>query len=635
MKHKLYAPLMLSTLNEKSREQYLEKMTKAGTDFLFIAPNRLFGEENEAQFENYAESLRFFERKGFKCGAWISTIGLCGRLSDHNLELTKDFGLVKGMLNEGYPGTDQFCFLSEGLFAYTVETIRLCINAGSRMIMLDDDLCLSLRGLGCACDKHLEIFYSKFGSRPSREEIYQNVTGGAPNRYRTLWMETVGDSLKDFCARLRAEVDAIDPTVRMGFCSGYTSWDEEGADALTLAKILAGNTRPFLRLTGAPYWIWTDRFKGQSLASIVEFVREQIVWCDGVDIELFDENDSYPRPRHIIPASYVEIYDQCVRFSGNVGAFKYMYDYVSGPDYENGYLRAHIANKPLRDWIDANALESDEGVIVIDKMRKLEEVTLPEDGGHWQYTTEVFRHGQRFISKNSIPVKYTGMDNTCVAFGECARFFDPTTYKKGVILDLPAAVILQQRGYDVGLKSYCKETAWKETYGPDQIVNISESVQSGTMYRIETAENACVLSEYIFQDESHSPSCYRYDAPDGVQYLVYAFDGNSAPTMESSIYCSYYRQHQLVDAIRDMGGNVPAITYEAPDLYTIAKSDEDSLSVWLANIRPDTVYEPVFELEDTYTRCDVIGGSAFLKDGKLVFETNIPAYECAGFRLYK
>lgn len=635
MKHKLYAPLMLSTLNAETRKRYLEKMKKAGTDFVFVAPNRLFGDENEAQFENFRESLRFFESNGFPCGAWISTIGLCGRLSEHDQALTKDFDLVKGMLNEGYPGTDQFCFLSDGLFAHTVETIRLCIEAGAKMVMLDDDLCLSLRGLGCACDKHMELFYNKFGSRPGREEIYKQVTCGAPNRYRTLWMETVGDSLKDFCARLRAEVDAIDPTVRMGFCSGYTSWDEEGADALTLAKILAGNTRPFLRLTGAPYWVWSNRFNGQSLASIIEFVREQTVWCDGVDIELFDENDSYPRPRHIVPAAYCEIYDQCIRFAGNVGAFKYMYDYSSGPDYENGYLRAHLAHKPLRDWIDENALENDEGVIVIDKMRKLAEVTLPEDGGHWPYTTEVFRHGQRFINKNTIPVKYTGTDNTCVIFGECARFFDPTAYKQGVILDLPAAVVLQERGYDVGLKAYSKEVAWNETFGPDKIVGIGEAIKSGTMYRIEAADDARVLSEYIFQDKTKAPSCYRYDAPDGVQYLVYAFDGNSAPTVESPIYCSYYRQRQLVDAIRGMGGKVPVITYEAPNLYAVAKSDEDSIAVWLANINPDTVYAPVFELEDAYTRCDVIGGRAHLEAGKLVFETDIPAYECAGFRLYK
>lgn len=635
MEHKLYAPLMLNTLSKETRIIYAEKLKKAGTDFVFVAPERLFGEENEAQMENLAESLRFFNENGFPCGVWISTIGLCQRLSAHNMELTKDFNLIKGMLNEGFPGSDQFCFLGGGLFEHIVKTIRLCIKAGARMIMLDDDMCLSLRGLGCACDAHLELFYKKFGSRPGREEIYKNVVSGEPNRYRTLWMETMGESLKEFCADLRAEVDAVDPTIRMGFCTGYTSWDEEGVDALTLAKILAGNNRPFMRLTGAPYWIWTDRFKGQSMASIIEFVREQAIWCKDEDIELFDENDSYPRPRYIIPASYCEIYDQCLRFSSDVGAFKYMYDYSSGPDYENGYLRAHLKNKPLRDWIDANTPENDEGIIVIDKMRKLAEVTLPENGKHWNYTTEVFHHGQRFINKNAIPVKYTGNDNTCVVFGECARFFDPAAYKKGIILDLPAAIILQQRGFDTGLSDYSEETAWRETYSPGEQVYISEVIPSGTMYRIKTKDNARVLSNYVFQDESTSPSSYRYDAPDGISYLVYAFDGNSAPTMESPIYCSYYRQQQLVDAIREMGGSVAAITYKTPNLYTVAKSDDTSLAVWLANINPDVIYAPVFELEQEYGSCDVIGGSAHIENSRVVFDTDIPAFACVGLRLYK
>jgi len=626
---------MLGTLNKETRNIYLEKLKKAGTDFVFIAPERLFGDENEAQMENMAESLHFFTEHGFCCGVWITTIGLCQRLSDHDLTLTQDFNLIKGMLNEGYPGSDQFCFLGGGLFEHVAKTIHLCIKAGAKLIMLDDDMCLSLRGLGCACDAHLELFYQKFGSRPCREEIYRNVVSGSPNRYRTLWMETMGESLKDFCSRLRAEVDAIDPAIRMGFCTGYTSWDEEGVDALTLAKILAGNTRPFMRLTGAPYWIWTDRFKGQSLASIMEFVREQAVWCKGEDIELFDENDSYPRPRYIIPASYCEIYDQCLRFSSDVGAFKYMYDYTSGPDYENGYLRAHLANKPLRDWIDANTLTNDEGIIVIDKMRKLAEVTLPPDSDHWHYTTEVFHHGQRFINKNAIPVKYTGTDNTCVVFGECARFVDPACFKKGIILDLPAALILQKRGFDVGLCDYSPMTAWYETYGPGEKVAVGEVIDSGMMYRIRTKESARILSEYIFQDDSKSPSCYRYDTPDGTKYLIYAFDGNSAPTMESPIYCSYYRQRQLVNAIREMGGSVSAVTYEAPNLYTVVKSDETSLTVWMANINPDVIYTPVFELEKTYSRCDVIGGSAHLEDGKLIFDTDIPAFSCAGFRLYQ
>ena len=33
-----------------------------------------------------------------------------------------------------------------------------------------------------------------------------------------------------------------------------SSWDIDGTNAYELAKILAGNTKPLVRLIGAPYW---------------------------------------------------------------------------------------------------------------------------------------------------------------------------------------------------------------------------------------------------------------------------------------------------------------------------------------------------------------------------------------------
>lgn len=46
-------------------------------------------------------------------------------------------------------------------------------------------------------------------------------------------------------------------------------------DALTLTKVLAGKNKPFMRLTGAPYWAENRRFPGQQMAQIIEFIRMQ------------------------------------------------------------------------------------------------------------------------------------------------------------------------------------------------------------------------------------------------------------------------------------------------------------------------------------------------------------------------
>jgi hypothetical protein len=86
----------------------------------------------------------------------------------------------------------------------------------------------------------------------------------------------MGDSLRDFARKMRESADKVDPSIRMGFCSGYTSWDLEGADAIELTKIFAGDNKPFLRYTGAPYWVPQVRFKGQSLQTIVERIVQEI-----------------------------------------------------------------------------------------------------------------------------------------------------------------------------------------------------------------------------------------------------------------------------------------------------------------------------------------------------------------------
>ena len=636
-KEKIYAPLMLSTLNDETRPQYLKLLKEADVDYLFIAMDRKYGDENLAQLDNYKKSYEYFNKEGYDCGAWIQTIGLPFSMNKNDTEKSKHFTKISGLLEEKVPeNRNSFCVLDRNLVEYCKETIKICIDSGYKMIMLDDDLCISLRGAGCACEKHLKLFYDNLGYQISKKEIYDNLTKGKPNKIRSIWMKTIGDTLKDFCKELREYVDSINPEIRMGFCSGYTSWDEEGADAIELAKILAGNTRPFMRLTGAPYWVtWQNRFNGQNFQSVIEFIREQVAWCNekAPEIELFDENDSYPRPRHIVPASYMEIYDQALRFSTESGSFKYMYDYTSLPSYELGYVKAHNKNAKMREFILNNKGKEDEGIIIFDEQRKLEGVSLPENGGHYDFTTEVYKNAQRFITKHAIPVKYTGTDNTVAVFGEVARFFEPEKYNNGIILDLPAAIILQEKGYDVGLISYEKDSPWLEHFGDKEKVALS--LNKGVTYKLEVAENAEVISRYEFDGSVFAPSSYIYENEDGQKFFVYAFDGNSAPTLISPVYSSYYIRKYLCEAIIKMGGKLPYFINDCTDLYTIANKDENSLYIFIANMGADILYEPEFSLFDNFSKVDIFGGEAEIVDNKLKFKTDIYAFTTVCVKLYK
>ena len=71
---------------------------------------------------------------------------------------------------------------------------------------------------------------------------------------------------------MRIAVDSINPDIRMAFCACMSSWDLDGVDAYTITKILAGNTKPLIRLSGAPYWAVNQAF-GQRLQGVIEQER--------------------------------------------------------------------------------------------------------------------------------------------------------------------------------------------------------------------------------------------------------------------------------------------------------------------------------------------------------------------------
>ena len=71
-------------------------------------------------------------------------------------------------------------------------------------------------------------------------------------------------------------------------------------------------------------------------------------WCDDENIEIMSEGDVYPRPRHRCPSSYLEGFDTAIRAAeATTGILKYTLSYTSAPEYENGYVDAHVRNKPI------------------------------------------------------------------------------------------------------------------------------------------------------------------------------------------------------------------------------------------------------------------------------------------------
>jgi len=412
----------------------------------------------------------------------------------------------------------------------------------------------------------------------------------------------------------------------------------EGADALELTRILAGQTRGFLRFTGAPYWVCLGRFRGQNLQTIIEAVRMQEAWCAGNDIEVFHEADSYPRPRYHVPAALVECYDLCLRASGGMDGLKYLMDYFASPLNERGYTARHVRNMPVYDWI-AGAFDRKQaaGVRVHEAMRKLKAMDLPETyPGNSQEQAYVmntfFSPAQCLLTSNTIPTAYEGRHDIGIAFGTNAKFPDDEALSENLILDVTAARILTGRGVDVGLvDAQPAETPHREVF-PAYGERNGLWAGGGAYFALTLKAGAAVLS--LFKaEESEYPAAYTYENADGRRFLVYSFDGYSV-RQDSDVFCSYGRKKQLDETLQWLGGRpMPAVCTGHPGLYMICKKGDKAMAIALCNIFEDAVFAPEIILDQKYGKVRFIGCEGRLEDNKFVLSTDIPPFGFVGIEV--
>lgn len=570
------------------------------------------GELRSTILQQFKDASALFERAGIETAAWITTLGFGIPMTHYNKDVAASYTRIRALCDRELddaicPMDPNFCEMTEGIIEDLVRT-------GINMIMLDDELVLSVRpGIGCVCDRHMAEYCRRLGESVSREDVAHLVFSGGANRYRDVWIELMGDTLKTFCHRLRAAADRIDPTVRMGFCAGFSSWDFECADALELTRILAGKNRPFLRFSGAPYWLAARRFGMQNLQTYIEFARTQNAWCkeSDMDIEVFTESDTYPRDRFHTPATYSECFHLATLASDGLPILKYMYDYMCAPDFETGYVEAHVRHLPLQKKIEEIfSGKSALGVRVYETMRKLKDAELGElfrKGEIPSHAAEkelmqrfAFSTAQMLITPHAIPTVYEGEGLCGIAFGENARCLPKTAFKKGLILDIKAAQILQGQGIDVGLRSAEPMVGgFIEQFGgqsPD-----TDLYATTVVHRITVDGRAEVLSRFIsneFFAKETFPAVYRYENENGERFLVCAFDAEKQKD-SSSLYWSYGRGRQIADQIEWLGGApLPFRCERHPQLYAVCRRDEVGMAIALVNCHEDEIWDATVTFDE-------------------------------------
>ena len=621
--YKITVPVDNGNLKRNNRVRTLEELRKFDAERVFLALDRY---ELDIDRRRYAmaeleDNCRFFKENGFEVGAWIWTFWIKENKTFTNMRSINGTEIKETMCPK------------DGIFVrFAADYIKDIAKTGVDIIQFDDDFRYGFLSdsPACLCDLHIKEINRITGEESTREELAKYIVSGEKNKYRDAYLKANGDAFRNFAVEIRKAVDEVNPNIRIGACSCMTSWDIDGTNAAELAKILAGNTQPFVRLIGAPYWAVSQSW-GNSLQDVVELERMESSWTREDNIEIFAEGDAYPRPRTCCPASYLEGFDTAIRASGCTdGILKYGIDYISNADYETGYAKFHERNRGTYAKIDE--MFGDKtccGVRVYESMNKLSDMVMPTAvNSSVNIENLFFSKAARTLAYNTIPTVYEGAGVCGIVFDENARNMPLEALKNGLIIDVAAAEILAARGIDVGIDSLGEVlmSGESEHFTDNNNHILTDGIPIND---IKLKPNAEVLSD-TKTSAGVIPMSYRYENSDGNRFLVLNVNTRSD---NSNVLKHYARSRQYAENIPWLSGNkLPAYVYGNPALYIIAKKNENSMAVGLWNFFADTAIDPVVELDSEYSGIEFLNTNGKL-DGNKVYLNDIPPFGFAGFEV--
>ena len=623
--YKISVPVSVKNNARNDLEKVYEgvKALDAQRVFLSIGRYETDKSKREETIKNLREQCLFFKSKGLEVGAWIWTFLING---EHKFTNIRNIDGVE-VKESACPSDDDFVEFACGY----ISDIAKC---GVDMIMFDDDFRFAFLNddePACLCNNHIKRINQITGEVKNREELFEYITSGKKNKFRDAYIKVNKGCFENFAEKVRDAVDSVDKNIRVGFCSCMSAWDIDGTNAAYLAKILAGDTKPFVRLIGAPYWA-VNKAWGNCLQDVVELERMESVWTRQGEIEIFAEGDAWPRPRINCPASYLEGFDTAIRASGCTdGILKYGLDYVSSPDYEMGYINLHKKHRELYESIDKHFSDKKScGVRVYESMNKLSDMVCPTVAKESVKIQDMFfSKASRFLSHNAIPTVYEGKGICGIVFDENARNLPLDALNGGLILDIYAAQILSERGIDVGIKSFDGGfTSFEEEHFLDTDNYILLACAQSC--NITLNEKAEVLSEGITEN-GKIPLSYRYEDSSGNKFFVL----NIKTDKETDILNHYEKGRQCKENIEWLSSiRLPAYCYGHPHLYIQCKENENALSVGVWNFSADVAFSPKIELSEEYDSVEFINCLGELKGDSIVL-SDIPAFSFAGFEVKK
>ncbi len=628
-------PLFNQSVTEKTRDIYLKQFKDAGIREILLA---IFGYPDDPADDRLAvdavrKNIEFFRENGIEANVWLGyTIGHGVPLSFGG-DFEPDPSRYTPMVDlAGNTRNLAFCPLDE-VFRKRISThIAAVATSGAKMVLLDDDFRMSQHGpeFCCTCDRHMKRMRELCGEDIAREDLKRLVFGQKANRYRHAWLTAQRESLELLADDIRREVDKLTPAVRVGLCTAHSLYGVDGTDPVDLARRLAGNTKPFLRLHGAPYW---SRQAHRPMPTVLEMARMFAYFCDTDDMEIISEGDTYPRPRHNFASAPLELFDAAMRIDGrHDGILKYMVDYNGTASYEPSYLKRHTKNQALLNAIsEMFDGKTSVGVNVSLQREILEDADL-EMGVSMLYP---YPAAGAMAAFSSISTVY-GEGGICrIVFGEEARHIDLESIKQGAVIDALAAQILKDRGVDVGFAGMVKFVKTKTEYltDGDESENVFVDPPEIRYAEFEMSDAVDVVMKATV-NRNKKPLAYTYENADGARFLVYCFDATALPR-QTGLFRNYLQQKTLKEAIEWISDKkLPAFIGRCPDLYMMCKEGEGKLAVALINLFADSVDDAEIKLDRAYTSVRFLNCSGRL-DGDTVFlDQPVHAYTVAAFEVW-
>ena len=376
---------------------------------------------------------------------------------------------------------DALCPLDMKANAVFCDYLKVAAKIGHPSIyFFEDDFTLSNHsGLnamkGCFCPLHLAEYAKRVGKAYTAKDIaamFRNPTvENEPLRRK--FAELSRDSLAQLGRQIRAAIDEVDPGVRVCLCqSGFVDVDGDSTEAI--ARALAGNTRPMVRIYGAGYY-------NRNRPCDVPTELAHTYWSAQhlpKDIELLHESDPYPHSRFFNSSRFLMSEIAAAYMAGVDDSFLYCTMYSDDPLNDTAYAKAFDDNRKrfakVKEFRQSSQLVGVRAVYDPEEVYMVRETEKGAASG--MLTEDAF-----FLSQLGLPMT-TCRGSASVLFGSTAKHLSKDKLREvlsgPVLVDAEAAIELQDRGLGKYLGCTVTEDA-KLTFYLERTLPVAGSRKAG------------------------------------------------------------------------------------------------------------------------------------------------------------